>query len=500
MVNDQTTGATPDSSSLGGNSPLHPDAGLPDTATPQKPATSAIPVQPPQPGNNPLVGLEKELEALPKTFSPKAIAAAEAPTDEEQATSAAAKALEDAVSASEAPAKPASSVPPTAKPPAQKTALDSLSGSLQSGGGKSILSEEKVVPKPSAPKVLGVNEAKSGKNPELMEELRKQSSDKSSLVRPLRTFKDDISSVIEKRKTSFVSVVAAEADRRAKKIEATTQKQPLPTVSWGRYVAIGGAALIAILGIGILAYAFLFRQQEIGTVQIQEVPKLVFSESQEAINITKTTPRSLVVSLDQKRLTENLRLGSILQLYPTKQSVGADGNFKTVYATSQDFLKALDIVPPPLISRVLDPEMMLGLHAFNGNQYFLIFKTADYERGFAGMLEWERTLAADVFVPLGVRELKPAPAPPALIATTTQATPTSTPTTTIIEVTGATTEDFKARPFVDVVIKNKEARALLRDDGSIALIYGFPDKNTIIITTNEYTFTEIVTRMQSIRI
>ena len=62
-----------------------------------------------------------------------------------------------------------------------------------------------------------------------------------------------------------------------------------------------------------------------------------------------------------------------------------------------------------------------------------------------------------------------------------------------------TTDAYTSGSFQDVVIRNKEARVLKNSDGLIILLYAFLDPNTIVITTNEYTFIEVLTRYASQR-
>ena len=54
---------------------------------------------------------------------------------------------------------------------------------------------------------------------------------------------------------------------------------------------------------------------------------------------------------------------------------------------------------------------------------------------------------------------------------------------------------FTPRIFNDVIVRNNDTRILRDDEGGIALIYGFPNVETIIVTTNENTFFEIFKRL-----
>ena len=61
----------------------------------------------------------------------------------------------------------------------------------------------------------------------------------------------------------------------------------------------------------------------------------------------------------------------------------------------------------------------------------------------------------------------------------------------------SSTDDVFAneKDFEDVVVKNKDARAIRDADGGIFLIYDLHDKDTVIITTNTTTLTELSDRL-----
>ena len=115
---------------------------------------------------------------------------------------------------------------------------------------------------------------------------------------------------------------------------------------------------------------------------------------------------------------------------------------------------------------------MFGLHVLNVNQPFLVFKTNYYQNTYAGMLSWENTLMEDIgsiFTPPEV----------AVVAETSD------------QVLG------RNKNFEDIVVKNRDTRALRNQDGKIIFLYSFPDKNTLVLTTNADTLEKISTRLLS---
>ena len=51
--------------------------------------------------------------------------------------------------------------------------------------------------------------------------------------------------------------------------------------------------------------------------------------------------------------------------------------------------------------------------------------------------------------------------------------------------------------FTDQVIGNHDARVLLDQSGQPVLLWAFLDRQTIVITTNQYTLGEIISRLKT---
>jgi hypothetical protein len=144
--------------------------------------------------------------------------------------------------------------------------------------------------------------------------------------------------------------------------------------------------------------------------------------------------------------------------------------------SSAEFIARSEFRIDSSFTRNLLPEMTFGYHSFDGTQPFIVFKTEFYEDAFAAMLDWEARMNEDLSPLFGDIVMETY-----LVGSSTRTRPASL-------------------TFEDVLVKNKEVRVLYDSTGKELLLYGFPDSETIVITTNQYTFTEIVTRLQSIRI
>jgi len=145
---------------------------------------------------------------------------------------------------------------------------------------------------------------------------------------------------------------------------------------------------------------------------------------------------------------------------------------------------------PENLLRSIQPEFLLGVHVYDTNQPFLIFRVDSYQEAFAGMLAWEPALR-NTLSPLFA--YTPSPhinATPAVIP------PTSTSTSSTTPQTPPPTPIVQAH-FIDRIVENHDARVLQNDFGDIYLLWTFLDRNTLVITTNAATLREIISRLQN---
>ena len=66
--------------------------------------------------------------------------------------------------------------------------------------------------------------------------------------------------------------------------------------------------------------------------------------------------------------------------------------------------------------------------------------------------------------------------------------------------TGRSLQESEKNPFEDVIIKNKDARVLNDADGRPLIIYAFLDRETFVITDNEYTLEEVSKRLTALKL
>ena len=296
-----------------------------------------------------------------------------------------------------------------------------------------------------------------------------------SEVSPLQTYRGDIEQVVQEGKgVSVVSIAAAEAERRGKMplINKTPEEIKASLKNWSMIAA--GVALV-LLAAGALAVVFV-RQTTV--LNIAEKPPAPFIFVDEVVPVMVKTGQgekgNIMSSLQTARRSVKLSVGLIEWLYLTKQP--QQEGAAPVQAGITELLQTIAPQIPPELMRTIEPTYLIGIHSFEENQPFLLLRVDSYETAYAGMLLWERTLQKDM-LPFFSRN----PSPKLQGA----ASPAST------------TPQLLQTSFVDKVVENRDTRAYLNDAGDVLLLWTVLGRNIILITTNEYTLREVISRLNT---
>lgn len=321
------------------------------------------------------------------------------------------------------------------------------------------------------------------------------------LVRPLQTYQGDIESLVGEKQVSVVSIAAAEADRRGTK-PLQDDQAPLNQEArraWMGKTAIIAAGVVLLAAAGGIGFYLVMRSQPVPLAQQAPAPFIAVDETR-TVTLHPGDLRSEVMNaLVAAKKDVALSLGLVARIQIAKPTALNDGSLQEVSAP--EFLQALAPSIPAELVRTLEPQMLLGVHSYDENQPFMILKADSYETAYAGMLAWSTTMRGDL-APLftrtpAVRPLPPAPAPAAVPAdTTTASTSTEASSTTALPDSGTeTSAQFFQGNFIDQIVENHDARVVLNQNGDILLLWTFLDRSTIVITTNEATLREVISRL-----
>ena len=319
-------------------------------------------------------------------------------------------------------------------------------------------------------------------------------------VRPLETYRGDIEEAIQKKNVSIVSIAAAEAARRAIAGQAPKPEEPAKHQEEShdlglRIAAIAGGVVLLTAAAGLLAFIFL-RPQANAPVQNNLPAPFISIDQTQVISLSPnewSRESVMAAALDAREKTA-LSLGLMARLYLTQATTTAPPSI-----AAQTLLVTLAPEIPAELLGSLSGEHILGVHSFDGNQAFLILDVERYEGAYAGMLAWEWSMERDL-APLFTRTPRPRIpeeniAPPVdpfvLLPGEATSTATSTPAATSTQVVPS----FLRTVFIDRIVENRDARVIQNSLGDILLLWTFLDRNTIAITTNEYTLREIISRL-----
>ncbi len=337
---------------------------------------------------------------------------------------------------------------------------------------------------------------------------------RSPLVQAIRTFRTDAMQVVDKNKISVVGAIAAEEERRILEKQEQARANPASSrISPGAFYLLGIATTLIILGgLTFIGVQYLHRQTAPSTDIT--LPSIIFTEDQKTLSTAGLRKSEIMDMLVIEKNKADITLGAITSIYLTTGNPAMPKNGDRLL-TTEEFLTALGTRAPNAFIRALAPSFTLGVHEFSKNEPFLIFTVTDYDNAYAGILTWESFLNADLAPLFGPAFAEFYRSPSALLyrdvikaaATTSTSTgdvrsnPESASTTVpiVLPTTATTSDSLRAKGFEDARFRNKEVRVLRNDAGDIVLLYSFLSRDTLVITTNEFTLKEVLTRLTSKR-
>jgi hypothetical protein len=167
-----------------------------------------------------------------------------------------------------------------------------------------------------------------------------------------------------------------------------------------------------------------------------------------------------ILSLIKTELSKDGEQGKIKEITLTKT---LDNITKKV--TADELLKIIKLPVPELITRAIAPEWMLGIFYGIGGQksVFVISTNTFFQNTFAGMIQWENSMPQD---------LK-------------------------IYTTDYNDANFTLKgQYKDKIIKNKDVREYVLENGHINYLYSFVSNDKLVVTNNEETLNEVIMRLE----
>ncbi len=287
------------------------------------------------------------------------------------------------------------------------------------------------------------------------------------------------------------------------------------------------ALLFGIIIIAVFSYIGYKTAKTPGQIQAINNPShklagsMLYAEESYNLNIKDKDRTSIYSEIIQNGQDSKITNGKIKSIYFSYVEGTSSAEIK-----ASDFLEIMAPSAPDVLKRNIKDNYVFGFYAYETNHPFMIFKAENYDSTFAGMLEWEKTMYADIGNTIFKKDIEnkltSGKNNSVDLATNSASTSTSTifASSTIQTIAKASsTQNIKANsvatsstnikkttnklvteyetPFLDKVIKNNDARVLYRPNGQIAFFYTFFNKDTIIITVSEQALNEIIYRLTS---
>ena len=325
-------------------------------------------------------------------------------------------------------------------------------------------------------------------NPPVVSHVPKPEDQTAYGLKRLRTYETDVADIMSRRHPSMATVAIAESRKNEGQevLKTTEEKVPSHTL---RNILLFLFSLILVGG-GLYVAYYLYTNSVIYTSAPSQttvpqktiISSIITPDSQVTLPIDNL-PAATILARLQNEIAKPLSSEKIKEIIPTENQNGT-----VVRMSSTDMLGIMSIPAPDILVRSLTASWMLGVYAKSdgGKSVFVIVTNNFFQNTFAGMLQWENVMADDL-----KQYLYPSNLSPSGIANITgQSTSTLTSTNE--------TRNFGAirGRFVDRIIKNKDVREFMTNEGQVLFLYSFIDNDRLVITGDEATLYEILSRLE----
>ena len=321
----------------------------------------------------------------------------------------------------------------------------------------------------------------------------------------LRTYKGDINRTVNQDKITTAKILITEQKARDKQQKITSETSVSKPKNMFALVFGIIFMIAAVVLVGMFGYQKIINNTPIPTLSTESFFLFAFDQ-QEYVDGSKTRldvfeeVRTLVTKADTNK--DNT--------YTDIVFYALDENSNTnVRISSAEFFKLYEIQLPSVISRSISKDFVYGLYKTGVRvEPFIVIGLADYENAFDSMFDWEDTLALDLqaFFPK-LQEVLTAAQPVVIetpvststnISTTTaqSSATTSTSTAQTVDIEPVTELINRNVTFTDVVLSNRDTRAVRDSNGTPFFYYTFIDKDRILFAQDPKLITEIVRKIK----
>jgi predicted nucleic acid-binding protein len=167
-----------------------------------------------------------------------------------------------------------------------------------------------------------------------------------------------------------------------------------------------------------------------------------------------------IASQIRTEIAKDIETNKIKEIVLTKTTENV-----TQKVTAEELLEIFTIPVPELMTRSISPDWMLGVYSGIGGQkhVFIITTNNFFQNTFAGIIQWEKTMPQDL-----------------KLYTTNQ-----------------NDSNFTLKgQYKDKIIKNKDVREYVLENGHINYLYSFVSNDKLVVTNSEEALDEIIIRLE----
>jgi hypothetical protein len=277
-------------------------------------------------------------------------------------------------------------------------------------------------------------------------------------IQNLRTYQSDVAEAVRNQGATIVKIAVAEKQKEAAQPTYTDPKRSV-------FLLILSIILMIGSGMAVTTYTIIHVFLKAEDVVPYREELLISTETTQTIVLELTD--QIPHALERQSLKTGGAPNTLARLkFVTASTTVGDTIVPSVPIDGPRFAALVSARLPDSLIRTLDPLYSTGLYHAEEYIPYIIFKTNSYEAAFASMIQWEPAMLDDLS--------------PYFSHINSSSTPLS----------GGT--------FTDIDIRNKDVR-IMRDQATnkALLMYSFPDKNTLIITTDEDALKEIFSRLST---
>lgn len=320
----------------------------------------------------------------------------------------------------------------------------------------------------------------------------------------VRTFEQDVAESMQAKQASVLRVALAEQQKQKDFFVETKTRRTHGLIYFISF-------LFVLVAIGTVGYVyFLSTSEKKATIptELVQAEDFVLVDKTLAVKVDLNS-RSAGIALLSKPNGVDTNLGVVNKIVPYITEAQAGGEDISRAITATEFFTLINSNVPDIFRRSLAKEVTYIQVTDNGPRSAIVVQTNDYDRTAIGLSSWEKTMFKDLEPLFGytqkieVKELIETITEQEVVEQEEIYDPKTKKVTLITSTTTEPVSTYEERirfiedeiKFENSIRKNIELRVVQGKSGKEYFVYGFPERNTLIIAGSVDVFLRIFERL-----